>query len=1023
MDRPDPGRLTRWLASPRNRMLLAVAVVLAIVRIALPELLRPILVARADQALIGRIELEDLDLALFSGGVTLHGFSVHSDERPSQAPAVFEADRLHSEISWLALLSRTLRIEDFEIEGFAVRLDRFAEGLLLPKPVAGGEPEEPDSSSGTWSLAADLISLRDGRIELFDHTVKGEPERFELAIEDFSARELAIRNDPEDDEPGRIAIEAKLDQGSVSLAAWIKQYEAGMDVRSTLTLVDIPIGKLRAYLPMFDWNGLAGNLDAALEHHYAPDGAHDVKGKASLSKLRIDVPAFEQPALAWENLEVVLERIDLVKRRAEIASIRSTGAHLLVDPRSETPLVLLAPPADKPRPDDAVPATSSTEQDPKEAGDPDESGDAVDPGREGRAEAAWSWRVGKADVANLVLDLRGAEAPLLLRAEAALTSLASDPDLRAPVTLSIASEQGRLELAGELLPSPFAFDGKLSITDLSLAPLTAQIEAPALHWLRAGALRADLDLVLGNELHASGQLGLAGLDLAEAETAKRFGVEWKDLDLTLQDLAFIPPSDLPDGAKEPSLDVRLSQLRLREPRFVLTHDEHGVVLPALLPAKRGADTDAETALAAQVGDPETTAVDAAAQPTEADAVDDSLPAAPTPLAIRVSIADARVEGAQARLADRAVEPFYRGRIENLDLHATGIRWPANDVDALELQMEGLRGAKLSLAGSIHPGKAKLKGELVELPLDQFNPYLASTGYNLREGALSLASKARFESQRFKTTSKVVFSSLDVGGDEGAAAFEENFGISLAVAIGLLEDLDGRIKLAIPVAGKRDKVRVGLGRIVGQALRKALVGALASPLKLLGASTRDGKVERLAPLPVRFAAGSSELSEEGAARIEELASLLAASPGLTLELSGQGSESDQRVLHERALLAQLEASRGVRALSALGEISTRRAVRDYLGRKLAGGDPKPLSSAETRWLETTIAQSARPTSALESLAIARVDRLRELLTSEHGIADARLVLGSPRIDPPAGEPGVAIVLGAVRARASRASSTP
>jgi len=999
MDRPDSGRLARLLASPRNRVLLGLAVVLLIVRMALPALLRPILVARADEALVGRIELEDLDLAMLRGGVTLHGFSVHSEERPSQAPALFAADRLSTEISWLALLSRTLRIEVFEIEGFAVRLDRFEEGLLLPKPVDTDTPEVPESSPGTWSLAADLISLRDGRIELFDHTVEGDPERFELSVEDFSARELAIRNDPEDDEPGRIAIEAKLDQGSVSLAAWIKQYEAGMDVRSTLTLVDVPIGKLRAYLTMFDWSGLAGNLDAALEHRYEPGGAHDIKGQASLSELRIDVPDFADPALVWENLEIVFERIDLVKRRAAIESIRSTGAHLLVDPRSENPLTMLAPPAG-----------TATEKAQASAENPTGSiadGPADDSADVDGAEARWSWQVGKADVADLVVDLRGAEAPLLLRVQAALATLSSDSEVRAPITLSIAAEPGRVELAGELLPSPFAFDGKLSITDLALAPLAAQLEAPALHWLRAGALRADLALTLGDDLHASGQLGLAGLDLQESETAKRFGIEWADLELSLEDLAYIGASAPPGEAKAPSLDVKLARLRLREPRFVLTHDENGIVLPALRPAKKDEPGHAEDA-------PTT---EAPAEPPAA------APVSAKRLAIQVAIADARIEGAKARLADRAVAPFYRGRIENLDLHATGIRWPANEVDALDLQMDGLRGAKLSLEGSIHPGKTKLQGELVELPLDQFNPYLASTGYNLRRGALSLESKARFQSERFKTTSKVVVSSLDVGGEEGAAAFEEGFGISLAVAIGLLEDLDGRIKLAIPVAGKRDKVEVGFGRIVGQALRKALVGALASPLKLLGVSTRDGKIERLAPRPVLFAAGSNELSEQGAARAEELAGLLAASPGLTLELSGQGSESDQRVLHERALLTQLEANRGVRALSALGEISVRRAVRDYLGIKLAGGNPEPLSAAENRWLESTIAESARPTGALESLANARADRLRALLASEHGIADSRLVLASPRIDPLTAEPGVAIALGVVGDGEKPIPSTP
>lgn len=992
------GRLARLLASRRNRILLGAGVLLVIVRIALPEVLRPILVTRADEALEGRIELEDLDLALLRGGVTLHGFSVHSDERPSEAPALFEAERLSTNISWLALLRRTLEIEELSIESFAVRLDRFSDGLLLPKPIATDTPESPESPpsaepevetslADTWSLAADLIALRDGQIELLDHTVKGESERFELGVEDFSARELAIRSSQTDDEPGRIAIEAQLDQGSVSLAAWIKQYEAGLDVRTTLTLADIPIDKLRAYLTMFDWDELAGKLDAALEHHYEPDGVHEVRGTVSLADLRVGVPRFEEPALAWENLEVALDGIDLVKRHAAIASIRSTGARVLVDPRSESPLALLAPPSDEAAQDDAAVDAAQAE--------PDETAEAG---------SAWTWRVEKANLDDLVVDLRGADAPVILRARAEIASLSSEPDVRAPLTLSVATDPGSLELAGELAPSPFAFDGKLRIADLALPPLAAQIEAPALDWLREGTLRADLAVSLGDDLRASGLIGLAGLDLEEARTAKQFGVEWKDLEVAIQRIALNDLAGRSASGKPRALAVELARVQLSQPRFVLTRAATGLVLPPLSPAHPNDEASDPTGSAEpdNAGNAESAATDAKAEDAESNA----------PIAIHLEIADARIEGARGQLADRAVEPYYRGRIEALELHATGVRWPENEVDALDMKLEGLRGATLAVNGAIHPGKSQLEAKLVELPLDQFNPYLTSTGYSLRQGALSLDSTARFQPERFKTESKIVLAALDVGGAEGDASFQENFGIPLAVALGLLKDLDGKIKLAIPVAGERDKMNVGLGRIVGQALRKALVGALASPLKLLGAVAGKGKIEKLAPQPIAFPPGSSEISAEGIARAEELAGLLAASPGIALVLTGQGSDSDQRVLRERALLVQLEANRGVRALAALGEIATRRAVRDHLARKLAGETPRTLSTEEASWLETAISQSVPPTRALDELAEARAARLRELLASEHGIAGDRLVIESPRVDPPAAEPGVGIALAAV-----------
>jgi hypothetical protein len=98
---------------------------------------------------------------------------------------------------------------------------------------------------------------------------------------------------------------------------------------------------------------------------------------------------------------------------------------------------------------------------------------------------------------------------------------------------------------------------------------------------------------------------------------------------------------------------------------------------------------------------------------------------------------------------------------------------------------------------------------------------------------------------------------------------------------LLKDLDGNIQLSVPVAGDPGGAKVGLRSLVGQALRKALIGALASPLKLFGAITADGKVQSLAPEPIAFAPGRTDMTEAGSARVGQLAGLLSASPGRLL----------------------------------------------------------------------------------------------------------------------------------------------
>ncbi|MBM4335582.1 MAG: DUF748 domain-containing protein [Deltaproteobacteria bacterium] len=323
----------------------------------------------------------------------------------------------------------------------------------------------------------------------------------------------------------------------------------------------------------------------------------------------------------------------------------------------------------------------------------------------------------------------------------------------------------------------------------------------------------------------------------------------------------------------------------------------------------------------------------------------------------------------------------------------------------------MNGAKLDLQGSIRPGNSVIDAKLVKLGLAQFNPYVTPTGYGLADGALSLESKAKIEKDAYRTSTDVVVSKLEMGGSEGESLFQQNFGIPLSVALGLLKDLDGNITLAVPVDGDRGGMKLGLGSIAGQALRSALMGALASPLALLGAITADGKVQSLAPEPVVFVAGNSELAPEGAERIEQIAGLLSGSPGIALTLSGGTSESDLRVLRERALLAELEATSGVRALGQLGEIGTRRAVRNHLGAKLAGQPAPALEPEQETWLEEKVAASAIDAAALQTLAATRAAAVHGLLVREHGIAERQLVIGPPSTEPPLAKPGVAIALGA------------
>ncbi len=988
---PRADRLRRILQRPRNRVLLGLLVGLVALRIALPYLVRSQIVSRADAALVGRIALADLDLSLIRGGVTLHGLEVYADELPPPGgappaevkPPLFAATRLWTQISWLALLGKTIEVEELELEGFVARLDRLKDGLLLPKPVPSEAPEEPEPPQPpSWSFAADSVALRDGQILFRDFTVGEEPQHFDLAVKDLSARELALVIDPTGREPGHLVISAQIGEGSLGLDSQVESRTAGPAAFSKITLANLPVGDAKVYLALFGWSDLSGRLDATLEHRFETGGAHEVAGSLAFSDIVVSVPELNRPALAWKKLGIGIEKVDLVNQHVALSEVALDRAQIVVDPKAEPQVPLLVPPRA------ALAGAPAQETEPP----------APSPAPAAGAGKPWTWRVAKVRVAGATVDLLGAAQPLPLALDAELRDLASEAGSRWPVTLALDAGEGSLGIDGALGISPLAFDGALRITDLALPPLLARIDAPGVALLRKGVARADLKIALApsgaassgsppTDLRVEGTFGLAGIDVGEPKTDKEFGAAWKDLEVGIRELAVPGVIGAGEAGKPLGIVVSLDRVRLLEPAFRITRVQEGILLPPLA---------AETPAQAPAPEP------AASAPAASTA--------PAP-EIRVEVAEARIQGGRAQIVDRTVQPFYNSKIDELDLKARGIRWPGPVVQNLVLATRGMQGATLDVRGSLATGDSKIDLKLTERPLAPFNSYVTPRGYSLAGGTLSFDTKGEFQRESYDTSSRIVLSQLEVGGSQGEALFQENFGIPLSVALGLLKDLDGNIQLAVPVAGDSRGAKVGLASLVRQALRKALVGALASPLKLFGAVTSGDKVKSLAPEPIAFAAGRAEITQEGGARLEQLAGLLSASPGVALTLRGATSPEDVRWLEEQALLEELRASTGLRALGKLGEIGTRGAVREYLEARFAGGDA-PLEEGARTWLEAQVAQQTVDPARLAALADARAAAAQQALASEYGIAPSRLTLGPPASEAPAAVPGVVIALGAL-----------
>ncbi len=292
--------------------------------------------------------------------------------------------------------------------------------------------------------------------------------------------------------------------------------------------------------------------------------------------------------------------------------------------------------------------------------------------------------------------------------------------------------------------------------------------------------------------------------------------------------------------------------------------------------------------------------------------------------------------------------------------------------------------------------------------------MTASGYSIARGAASFGSKARWETDRYDSETTVRLAGLDLAGAEGDSLFAQHFGVPLTLALGLMRDVHGVIALTIPVSGGRTGgAQVDVGAVITEALRHAIVNALASPLRLIGAvAGGDDKVDAT-PEPIACAPGRPEVAAEARTRVEQLGTVLGSAPALRLELKGSAGGPDVRALQEAAILGDLAADKGaLGTLRNLASRGTRSAIRDALAAR-ASGKSAELSPELEKTLDEWAAERKVSDGDLRALAAARAARLRSLLVQEYGIPAERLALGEPAVEREAGRPAVAIALAAGR----------
>lgn len=265
---------------------------------------------------------------------------------------------------------------------------------------------------------------------------------------------------------------------------------------------------------------------------------------------------------------------------------------------------------------------------------------------------------------------------------------------------------------------------------------------------------------------------------------------------------------------------------------------------------------------------------------------------------------------------------------------------------------GLARVNGTLQASDPYAATDLRVDIRNLDMTSLTPYSAQfAGYAIKRGRLDMDLNYHIRNRQLNADHHIVATDLALGDKvEGG----ESPGFLVKVAISLMKDKDGKIKLDVPVEGTVDDPQFSYKGIVWRAMKQMLGKIASAPFRFLGKLLGIGgdDVEL-----VDFDPGRSDLIPPEKEKLDSLAAEMGRKPDLTLSIEGRyDSISDAKGLREAKLQAQISTRRDSLGKKAQQDTSTTMMAR-ILEQLYTSQFSKPaLDSLKDRF---TVADTTRP----------------------------------------------------------------
>lgn len=884
--------------------------------------------------------------------------------------------RLEAVLSSADLLRRDVRLASVTVDAPEVWIHRdrggafpVAEKLLnaLTGPP-GPAVEAGKGDEKAWRVDVGSVAVSGGRVHLHDE----RPRRAFDAI----AGEISIAAAGISTAPGKAAtvkVSATTDAGEELTYAATFTLDP-MASEGTLSLTGIP---MKRYAPYYEDAVLfaveGGTFDFSTRYRWPVAGE-----LAALSDLSVAVKDLrarrngeKEEFLRISSASMTGGTVDPEKRDVRVASIGATGAYVKAVREQDGSLDLARLVKEEP---------------------------AAVPGRAG-VPGGGEWT---ARVASLFLEKGSVRfvdesaprpvnllfVPIGFTAEGLSTARGEKGKLRGRAALN---GKGSFAVAGTVGLSPVFARLGVDATGLELPPFAGYVPAKVQLSLSRGTVAAngtvtakelpDGSLAFGWE----GEATCGEFLLVDQATSEDF-LAWGSLRFGGVKAASSPPSFV---AEKMSLTDFFSRVEIYEDGTLNLRKAFGIAEPPPVD-----DTAAE---AAQAG-----------AGTAGPAAIATAPVATAEGATYVRIEAVTLSGGRLHVEDRFVKPGYRAEMKDVGGRISGLSSVAGSRAEVELRGSLESSAPLEILGTFNPFSATsfadIKVSFRDIDLVPMTPYFVKyAGYSVQKGRLTMNVAYKLNERRLEAQNSILVDQFTFGEKVESPTATK---LPVKLAVSLLKDPDGVIRLDVPVSGSIDDPKFRVGPIVWKILGNVLKKAVLSPFALLG-GLGGGSAELSF---VDFAPGASTLDAEATKRLDALATALGKRPALKLEVEGKtdvakDAEGLRRLLYERkvkARKAEALAKAGTPAPSVDEVVVTKEEWPAYLEKayrkerfpkpRTALGLVKDLPPDEMEKL--MLVNLAVTPDDLRQLALARASAVKERLLGPGQVAPERVFLVDP-----------------------------